>query len=88
MDMISTYSVQSTVWWDHGTSSEPDGQAIPLPKDKDGGDAKSKGDGDTKGKGDGKQENPKAAPKPAPSALPGRIALEVPSKQAKAAASH
>jgi hypothetical protein len=86
MDMISTYSVQSTVWWDHGSSAEPDGQVIPLPQDKDGGDAKGKGDSDTKGKGDGKQENPKAAPKPAPAVLPGRIALEVPAKPVEAAA--
>src|ERR1700742_1300055 len=35
MDMISTYSVQSTVWWDRGSSSDPDGQVIPVPKDKD-----------------------------------------------------
>ena len=84
MDMISAYSVQSTVWWDHGSSSAPDGQVVPLRRDKDGGDAKSKGDIDTKGKGEDKPENPKAAPKPAP-AVPGRIALEGPLKPAEAA---
>ena len=78
MDMISTYSVHSTVWWDHGSNSEPDGQVIPLPKDKDGSETKGKGDSETKSKGDGKQEDPKAAPKPAPAVLPGRIAVAKP----------
>jgi hypothetical protein len=78
MEMISAYSVRSTVWWDHGSVSEPDGQVVPLPNDKDGGDAK--------GKGDGKPENPKAGPKPAPAVLPGRIALEGPLKPADGAA--
>jgi hypothetical protein len=77
MDMISRYSVQSTVWWDHGSGSEPDGQAVPVPKDKDG--------TGTKGKGDGKEENPKAAPKPAPAVLRGPVALETPAKQADTA---
>jgi hypothetical protein len=72
MDMISTYSVQSTVWWDHGGGSEPDGQVIPVPKDKDG--------TGTKGKDDGKPENPKAVPKPAPALLHGPVALEAPAK--------
>lgn len=74
MDMISTYSVQSTVWWDHGGGSEPDGQVIPVPKDKDG--------TGTNGKGDGKPENPKAVPKPAPAVLRGPVALGTPAKQA------
>jgi hypothetical protein len=86
MDMISTYSVQSTVWWEHGSGSEPEGQVIPLPKDKDA-DAKGKGDTDAKGKGDGKQENPKAAPKPALPVLHGPVALAVPGKPAETAAS-
>ena len=86
MDMISTYSVHSTVWWDHGSNSEPDGQVIPLPKDKDG-ETKGNGDSDTKGKGDGKPNDPKAAPKPVPAALRGRIALEAPAKAAETATS-
>jgi hypothetical protein len=79
MDMISTYSVHSTVWWDHASNSEP--------KDKDGSEIKGKGDSYTKGKGDGKQDDPKAAPKPAPAALRGRIALEVSAKPAETATS-
>ena len=75
MDMISTYSVQSTVWWDHGSASEPDGQVIPVPKDRD--------ETGTKGKGDGKPENPKVAPKPAPPVLRGPVALQTPAKQAE-----
>jgi hypothetical protein len=86
MDMITTYSVHSTVWWDHGGDSEPDGQVIPLPKDKDGGETNGNRDSETKGKGDGKQEDPKAAPKPLPAVLRGRIALEVPAKPAEPAA--
>lgn len=86
MDMISAYSVHSTVWWDHGANSEPDGQVIPLPKDKDGGETEGKSDSETKGKGDGKPQDPKAAPKPLPAALRGRIALEVPAKPADPAA--
>jgi hypothetical protein len=87
MDMISTYSVHSTVWWDHGSNLEPGGQVIPLPKDKDGGGTNGKGDSETKGKSDGKQEDSKA-PKPAPAILPGRIALEVPAKPDPAVTSH
>lgn len=77
MDMISTYSVQSTVWWDHGGASEPDGQVIPAPNDKDG--------TGTKGKGDGKPENLKAPPKPAPPVLRGPVALDEPAKPAQTA---
>ena len=67
--------------------AEQDGQVVPSPKDKDGGETKGKNNSETKGKGDGKEENPKATPKRAPAVLPGRIALEVPAKPAEAAAS-
>jgi hypothetical protein len=77
MDMISTYSVESTVWWDRGSSSDPDGKVIPVPKDKDA--------TGTKGKDGAKPENPKAIPKPAPAMLHGPVALETPAKQTDAA---
>jgi hypothetical protein len=80
MDMISTYSVQSTVWWDHGSGSEPDGQVIPVPNDKDGTGTKGKSDDK-----DEKKENPKAVPKPAPAVLRGPVALVAPVKQADGA---
>ena len=56
MDLISTYAVESTVWWDRGEGSPSDGQGTPSPKDGDG----------TKTKTDGQEEKDKPAPKPAP----------------------
>jgi hypothetical protein len=63
MDMISTYAVNSTVWWDYGPDAKMDGQVVPLP-DQDAG----------KDRGDGKTE--KDAPQkdqPAPKAAPSRM---------------
>jgi len=56
MDLISTYAVESTVWWDNGEGSPSDGQGTPSPKDGDG----------TKTKTDGPQEKDKPAPKAVP----------------------
>ena len=54
MDVISTYAVESTVWWGYGEGAGTDGQAPP---------AKREG---TKSpdKNDGKEAKPKAAPAP------------------------
>jgi hypothetical protein len=56
MDLISTYAVESTVWWDHGEDSTSDGQGTPSTKDGDG----------TKTKTDGPEEKDKPAPKATP----------------------
>jgi hypothetical protein len=65
MDLISTYAVESTVWWDHPDGPESDGQPAPAPKKEDG----------TKTKGtDGQEEKPKAAPKAAPATVRGPVA--------------
>lgn len=65
MDMISTYVVNSTVWWDYGPDAKMDGQLIPLPdQDSDNGTVKDKGDGKTEKDSPQKE---KGAPKAAPS---------------------
>jgi hypothetical protein len=75
MDMISTYAVESTVWWDHGEGSKMDGEVIPLPDGKDGNNSKKE-----------KEEKPKPAPKPSPVVLHGPVAAANPSQQRAGAA--
>jgi hypothetical protein len=65
MDLISTYAVESTVWWDHEEESTPD-TAAPAPK---GGDGTK-----TKDKPGSPDEKSKPAPKAAPSVVQGAIA--------------
>jgi hypothetical protein len=70
MDVISTYAVESTVWWDSGVDASLDGQVVPLPDDD-----KTKppaGPGEGKASRD-KEEKDK--PKPAPKMLPGPKAV-------------
>jgi hypothetical protein len=78
MDMISTYAVESTVWWDHGEGAKMDGQVVPLPEGKDG----------NRGKDD-KEEKPKPTPKSSPVLLHGPVAeANAPQPGAVPAASH
>jgi hypothetical protein len=69
MDVISTYAVGSTVWWDDGPDAKLDGQIIPLPDDDQGGEATKnkkqdgKSDKDQDGKPD-KDKDQKAKPDP------------------------
>jgi hypothetical protein len=56
MDVISTYAVESTVWWDYGEGAKPDSQQPSKPPD--GGKSPAKPDGKT----DPKDTKPKVAP--------------------------
>ena len=77
MDMISTYAVESTVWWDHGEGTKLDGPVVPLPDNKDG----------SKGK-DEKDEKPKPAPKSSPVVLHGPVAAAPQQRSDAAAGAH
>jgi hypothetical protein len=69
MDVISTYAVESTVWWDSGADASLDGQVIPLPDD-------DKSKKPATGPGEGKANREKEEkPKPAPKMLPGPKAV-------------
>jgi hypothetical protein len=73
MDVISTYAVQSTVWWDYGPNGKVEGQIVPLPDD---GEAKEPVPGkdpvqDKDAVKPEKEPEPKA--KPAPKAVPSRV---------------
>jgi hypothetical protein len=67
MDVISTYAVESTVWWDYGPGAKMDGQIVPLPDEAPDKDI-TKDKENTKPE---KDKDPKA--KPAPQALPSRV---------------
>jgi hypothetical protein len=77
MDVISTYAVESTVWWDYGPDAKTDTQVIPLPDDgagAKGGADRNKTDKDKdkdKEKNKEPEDPPKEAPKPAPKVLVG-----------------
>jgi hypothetical protein len=76
MDLLSTYAVKSTVWWDRGGGADPEQLAPPV-KDHDGNGSNPKGDG--------KQE----APKPAPAVLRAPVVPQTPVKpEHLAAAGH
>jgi len=60
MDMMSTYAVESTVWWNRGEGEPIDGQKVPPPNHDD--------ETKKKNKGGGKEEKPEQAPK-SPSTL-------------------
>jgi hypothetical protein len=77
MDMISTYAVESTVWWDHGEGTKLDGPVVPLPDNKDG----------SKGK-DEKDEKPKPTPKSSPVVLHGPVAAAPQQRSDAAAGAH
>jgi hypothetical protein len=55
MDMITTYTVESTVWWAHGFGQKLDGNQEPAPGNKEG--------------GKGKEEKTKPGNKTAPAVL-------------------
>jgi hypothetical protein len=79
MDVISTYAVESTVWWDYGPDAKTETQIVPAPD----GDSNSKGGADRNKtekdtdkdkkieKNKDSDEAPKSAPKAAPPLLVG-----------------
>ena len=68
MDVISTYAVESTVWWDYGPDAKVETQVIPMPDDDAGAKGNANRDKTDKDadKDPDKDEKPKPAPKPAP----------------------
>jgi hypothetical protein len=73
MDVISTYAVESTVWWDSGADASLDGQVVPLPDDDKSKPATGQGEGKAS-----RDKDEKEKPKPAPKMLPGpKAALDV-----------
>jgi hypothetical protein len=73
MDVISTYAVESTVWWDYGPDAKPETKVVPQPGDgsgSKGGADRDKTDKD-KEKNKDSDEAPKPAPKPSPKAMVG-----------------
>jgi hypothetical protein len=75
MDMMSTYAVESTVWWDLGQGDPIDPKKAPAAKP--GESPRSKPDGDAnreKNDNDKKDEKPKETPKSNPNLLRGAVA--------------
>jgi hypothetical protein len=79
MDVISTYAVESTVWWDYGPDAKTETQIIPAPdgdRNAKGGADRNKTEKDSdkdkdKEKNKDSEETPKSAPKPSPRVLVG-----------------